>query len=216
MAAAELPPFLNAYGNVSKVLQAIKTAGTPPRFTQDFLAELGFTGGGARPILPLLKRIGLLGSDGAPTPLYTQFRNPTQSGQAMATAIRQGYRKLFSVNEQAQKLGREELEGLLMQITGLEAGSTTLRAIYYTFEALKSFAALDAPADPPANIVVREEKAEPQPPPAPPPFSETPPFLRGEVGMSLGYTINLNLPETDNIAVFNAIFQSLRENLLKR
>jgi hypothetical protein len=66
---------------VSKVLQAIKNAGTPQRFTQDFLAELGFTGGGARPIIPLLKRIGMLGTDGAPTPLYTQFRNPTQSGQ---------------------------------------------------------------------------------------------------------------------------------------
>ena len=30
----------------------------------------------------------------------------------------------------------------------------------------------------------------------------------------LGYTINLNLPQTSDIAVFNAIFKSLKEHLL--
>jgi hypothetical protein len=33
--------------------------------------------------------------------------------------------------------------------------------------------------------------------------------------LSLGYTINLNLPATSDIAVFNAIFKSLREHLLR-
>jgi len=35
-------------------------------------------------------------------------------------------------------------------------------------------------------------------------------------GLNLGYTINLHLPATSDIAVFNAIFKSLRENLLSR
>ena len=34
------------------------------------------------------------------------------------------------------------------------------------------------------------------------------------LGMNLSYTINLNLPATSDIAVFNSIFKSLRENLL--
>lgn len=38
----------------------------------------------------------------------------------------------------------------------------------------------------------------------------------GEVGMNLSYTINLNLPETENLAVFNAIFTALRTHLLAR
>ena len=33
-------------------------------------------------------------------------------------------------------------------------------------------------------------------------------------GIKLGYTINLNLPATSDIAVFDAIFKSLREHLL--
>lgn len=33
-------------------------------------------------------------------------------------------------------------------------------------------------------------------------------------GLSLGYTVNLHLPATSDVAVFNAIFRSLREHLL--
>lgn len=36
-----------------------------------------------------------------------------------------------------------------------------------------------------------------------------------KLGLNLAYTINLNLPATADIAVFNAIFKSLKENLLK-
>jgi hypothetical protein len=32
--------------------------------------------------------------------------------------------------------------------------------------------------------------------------------------LNLGYTINLQLPSTTDVAVFNAIFKSLREHLL--
>ena len=36
-----------------------------------------------------------------------------------------------------------------------------------------------------------------------------------KVEMNLSYTINLNLPATSDISVFNAIFRSLKEHLLK-
>jgi len=40
--------------------------------------------------------------------------------------------------------------------------------------------------------------------------------LRREFDLNLSYTINLVLPKTDDAAVFNAIFKSLRENLLRK
>jgi hypothetical protein len=36
-----------------------------------------------------------------------------------------------------------------------------------------------------------------------------------KTSLNLGYTINLNLPATSDAGVYNAIFRSLRENLLK-
>jgi len=36
-----------------------------------------------------------------------------------------------------------------------------------------------------------------------------------ELQLNLAYTINLVLPKSDDVAVFNAIFRSLRDNLLR-
>jgi len=37
-----------------------------------------------------------------------------------------------------------------------------------------------------------------------------------EFDLGLSYTINLVLPKTDDVAVFNAIFKALRDNLLRK
>jgi len=39
---AELP-YMNTSGNIGAILERIKTAGTPPKFTNQFLQSLGFT-----------------------------------------------------------------------------------------------------------------------------------------------------------------------------
>lgn len=105
------PPFMNAYGLVPKVLDKIIEAQKPERFTQDFLStKLGFSGGSARAIIPLLKRIGFLSSDGVPTPLYSKFRNSDTRGSAMAQALRTGYREVFERNEYVQDLPKDKLK----------------------------------------------------------------------------------------------------------
>jgi hypothetical protein len=49
--------------------------------------------------------------------------------------------------------------------------------------------------------------------PAEMPAEVRPPTVNG--GLNLSYTINLNLPETSDVEVFNAIFRSLKDNLLR-
>jgi Family of unknown function (DUF5343) len=193
-------PYLQAYGNITKALSKIQSASTPSRFTQDFLVtKLGMSGGSATPLIPFLKRTGFLGSDGSPTELYKQFRNPSQSGAAVAEALRVGYGPLYEVNEYVHDLDDKDLMGLVVQITGSEGKSKLVRSIVSSFKALKEFADFDTPlADPDA--------------PAPTAPAEAPQI--GTAGVNLGYTINLNLPATSDVAVFNAIFKSLREHLL--
>jgi Family of unknown function (DUF5343) len=193
---------MNAYGNVSKILKKIKDAKTPDRFTLDFLGtNLGFKGGGARPFIPLAKRLGLLNSDGTPTEVYKRFRGTdSESKQAIAEGIRRGYPSIFARNEYAYRLPRKELEGLVTEMTGLDAGSGTIKAIVATFEALKQFA--DFEAKPEEDETNQEDKK-----------GAVPPTKQPE-SLHLTYTINLNLPSTSDIAVFNAIFKALREHLL--
>jgi hypothetical protein len=196
-------PYVTAYGALTKALEKIKEASTPDRFTQDFLAtKLGLKGGSPKPVIPFLKRTGFLGSDGTPTSLYKRFRNPAQSGQAAAEALRHGYTPLYEVNEYAHDLSDADLKGLVVQVSGLKGDSSTTKAIIGSFKALKSFADFDA------AVVETQEEAGATDILAPP--------VDEQLGsIKLGYTINLNLPATSDVAVFNAIFKSLREHLLR-
>src|SRR4051794_25208987 len=113
-------PYLNAPGYITKVLDKIKEAETPPRFSQDFLATtLQMPGGSPRPLIPFLKRIGFLTSDGSPTELYKRFRG-AQSGAAAAEGLRVGYRPLYRANEYAHDASDQKLKDLIVQVTGAE------------------------------------------------------------------------------------------------
>lgn len=97
--ASSKVPYLQAYGNIEKALDKITQAAVPTKFTQDFLATtLDMPGGGARPVIPYLKRAGFLSSDGTPTDLYKQFRNPSLRDTAAAQGIRNAYSDLSRVS----------------------------------------------------------------------------------------------------------------------
>lgn len=213
MADASLP-YVVSTGSLTKALVKIQSAATPDRFTLDFLGtKLGLKGGGARPVLPFFKRAGLLASDGTPTDLYRRFRNKHQRGAAAAEALRTGYQVLYEANEYAHELEDDELRGLIVQLTGADEGSRVLAATVGSFKALKEYADFDASA----TVTIDDQTpTEPATVNADAPVEDAamPPGL-GTAGLNIGYTINLHLPATSDIAVFNAIFKSLRENLLR-
>lgn len=110
------------------------------------------------------------------------------------------------MNENAHQLPEKDLKGLLVQATGLEPESSTVKAILGSFKALRQVATFDG-----GTTGTQEEKEQAvadvevhQP---------SGPKLDANIGLS--YTINLNLPATSDIAVFNAIFKSLRDHLLR-
>lgn len=198
------PPYLSGYGTITKALERLKKASTPDKFSQDFLAtKLDMKGGSPKQVIPYLKRIGFLGSDGAPTNLYERFRNDAHSGAAAAEALRIGYRVLYDINEYVHEASDEEIIGVITQATGAEKGARTTKAILGSFKALRSFADFEAPisqVDDPGGS-------------AAPTHSPATDGL-GVSSLGIGYTINLHLPATSDVAVFNAIFKSLRDNLL--
>lgn len=204
---------MNSYGLVTKIFDKIIAASQPDRFTVDFLkTKLGYDSGSSRPFIPLLKRLGFIGSDGTPMPLYSKFRNKDSRGAAMAEAIRKGYAEVYERNEYAHDLDKAKFKNLVIEMTGLAADNPTVNAIVNTFFALKSYATFDGEAAPvgagkKGDVIVLDKKDDDPPPP--------PPLRRENAGLNLSYTINLNLPETTDVEVFNAIFRSLKENLLK-
>lgn len=205
-------PYVNQPGSMITILEKIRTAKTPERFTADFLGtKLGFKGGNYRQFIPLAKRLGLLGSDGSPTDLYKKFRNGESSKAAMAQAIRTGYREAFERNEYAASLDKGKFKGLVVEVTGLESESRVVQLTCQTFEKLKQLADFDAKLssdehsaeDGSGNGNVNES-------------NDAASVSSADVSLGLSYTINLVLPKTDDPAIFNAIFRALRENLLRK
>jgi hypothetical protein len=203
-------PSVTAYGNISKALRALTEAPTPPRFTQDFLStKLAMPGGSARPVIPFFKKAGLLSSDGTPTELYNEFRNGDLRGGAAAKALRNAYSGLYSYNEYLHDLDDQKLKNVIVQATGLKEDSTTAKSIFGSFKALKDFADFDgvaAPAAPKAEAETVKPRAS---------RKASADEALDPIDLRLGYTINLNLPATTDIEVFNAIFSSLRTHLLR-
>ena len=202
-------PYLATPGSIKTALERIRSAATPDRVTGDFVeTKLQIKGGQGSAILPYLKKIGLVASNGSPTSLYRAFRNPATGGAAIASAIKLGYKPLGDVNEYFYELDDQKLRGLIVQVTGSEPDSASTRLIVSTLKAIKEFASFDDALEDKGTTLVA-------------PNSEATSIDRGygreqenRVGLNLAYTINLNLPATADQAVFNAIFRSLKENLL--
>jgi hypothetical protein len=193
-----------------KILEKIQSAKTPDRFTHDFLeTKLGFKGGNYRQFIPLAKRLGFLATDGSPTDLYKKFRNTDSAKAAMAQALRAGYGEVFERNEYAYNLDRDKFKGLVVEITGLETNNRVVQLICQTWENLRKLA--DFEADLP---IERSDDQDIEDLPAG--TAEEYRKRDQEVPVGLSYVINLVLPKTDDAAVFNAIFKSLRDNLLRK
>lgn len=99
------------------------------------------------------------------------------------------------------------MQGLIVEITGLEQKDKVVQLVSQTFGTLKEFADFDKKLiSEPTGIEnpLTEET------------SKGIPSGDKDPGLNLAYIINLVLPKTDDPAVFNAIFKALRENLLRR
>lgn len=213
-------PYVMAYGNIKKALEAIIVAAVPDRFTQDFLStKLTIKGGNAKSVIPFLKKVGFLNGDGTPTETYNDFRIESSRSRAANSSILSGYSVLSEMNEYFYDLADKELKELIVRATGMAAGSSSVTSILGSIKALKDYADFTIPADnkaPKETTKSTPEQVIEQPVEKPKKTStghENENFSRLN-DVRLGYTININLPASSDIAVYNAIFKSLKDNIL--
>lgn len=205
---AEYPPYVNAYNGIPTLFNKIKTAAVPPKFTVDFLGTvLDMKSSSYRAMIPLLKKLGFIDSANVPTQAYKDFREDSLSGNVMAERLREAYKALFQANEYAWKLSKKDLTAKLKSLTGVADDDQYIPSVAGTFLALSELAKWEGSApkkkEPTTDDIDKGDGARKR-------EKEFP-----DERLRLSYTINLNLPATTEIEVFNAIFKSLRENLLR-
>lgn len=192
-------------GKLKTALEKIIEAERPEVFNKDFVETyLTVSGGSAAPIPSILKRVGFISSDGRPTDLYARFQTERGRADAALEGLKAGFGELFKKNKFAHSAPEDKIKDLLVEITGLKKNDTILNQIYGTFDAFRSFV--------PASFVSNGQSSDP----AKNDEQAQPPVKNNSepANFGLSYHINIVLPETKDVAVFNAIFQSLKQNLL--
>ena len=207
-------PYSTSVGTLERMLEKIIKPTVPERFTQDFVnTKLQMKGGTANSCIPFLKKMGFVASDGSPTDLYREYRNPAKRGTAIAKAVREVYSRLYEMNEYVHDASDEEVLGLIVECTGSEPDSSVTKFTLATFNMLRKKADFDAVEQtivddtPEAIHQINSTTSMPQ-------TAKEEYTADDKRKINLSYTINLNLPVTKDIEVFNAIFKSLKQHIL--
>ncbi|MGF1629503.1 MAG: DUF5343 domain-containing protein [Kiloniellaceae bacterium] len=201
-------PYSTSPGVLKRALDQIITAERPDKFGADYMATiLKLTGGGARAVPPFLKKMQFLGTDGAPSPLYSKFKTDSGRSQAAYEGLRNAFGELFRRNEYIHKADESAVKDTIVEITGLKKTDPIVRLMYSTFDVVRSFIVGDVSA------TTEKGKPEPEEDDGGAPHHSDGAIAGRRIGLS--YQINIILPETENVAVFNSIFKSLRDNLLR-
>lgn len=183
----------------------IRDGQAPERFTHQLLKDWGFSSTNDRAFIPLLKALGFLTADGKPTPRYHEYRDHSRSKAVMAQALRDAYSDIFLIKEHPTTSDRAAVEGKFKSFHN--ASDNVAGLMSKTFFGLLALADLKArssvttPLQEPAERTVETESTRSE---------EGGPKARRP---GLHYNIQIHLPATKDVEVYNAIFRSLRDHL---
>lgn len=201
------PAYMTSVKHVKEIFAKIKSAGTPPKFTVEFLkSSLGFSSSSDRAIVPVLKHIKLLSDDGTPTDRYNQFRGPN-GDTVLAQAIREAYADVFLANENANSMSDKELKDLFSSLTGkgdsvAQKMSTTFKTLCGLADFNGTAAAIDTDTDNGQETAASDDTTP-----------EPLPKLQHGTTLTLRHDIHVHLPATSDVSVYKAIFRAINEEL---
>lgn len=208
-------PYMISNNKIDPIIEAIHSAAKPPKFSHEFLKKLGFNSSNDRAVIPLFKRLGFLTDSGVPTSHYDDLKDKTKRASALGQRIRDLYSDIYSINTAIHNGTEDEIKGAISRVTGKDA--TSVGRYYSTFKALTALADFET-----TPAAVKEKKRIKE---GDEKKSSSEAQGQEQTGSNLGdngktvasgfhYNIQIHLPATTDISVYNAIFKSLKDNLI--
>lgn len=208
--------YLTSTKNLEGIFNAIQTAQAPDKFTLKFLESLEYKSSGDRLIIGILKGLGFLDDSGSPTDRYFRFLDQGEAGKVLAESIKEAYEDLFRINTKANELSESEVKNKLKTLLQGQKSDAILDDMAKTFRALCNLAdwkqssatktinedhskdskKSDIKIEDLKTIFDEQKSAYPE-------------------NLQLCYNIQIILPATRDTAVYDALFKSLKEHLLK-
>jgi hypothetical protein len=202
--------YLNSTKNTAAILEAMQRAQVPDRFTFEFLKQLGFGSSGDRPMIGVLKAIGFLDDASGPTDRYRRFKDKSIAKGVLAQGIREGYADVFAIDTEAHAKSIHDINGVFARLS--DKGESVTSRMAMTFKVLSGLADFSAGAGAQEPTPPMLEEPPPPPPPPPPPGDRDKDQLNSV--LTLRHDIHVHLPLSTDVAVYDAIFRSLKANLI--
>ena len=214
---ALLNQSVQVYGQIEKFLSTLREGQAPDKFTREYLKDIGFKSSNFHQFIPLLKGLGFLTSDGVPTERYREFLDPTKWRKVIAEAIRDAYSDIFVIKSRPSMSDLKLISG--------KYKSTYNQSEIAAERSARTFLALLGLADQDTLFGTTKPKASSaqsgQEPPEKKKFpqKETDDEIRSSPkktdAIEFHYNIQIHLPATKDVEVYNAIFKSLKEHVVE-
>ncbi|MDN3547453.1 DUF5343 domain-containing protein [Mucilaginibacter aquaedulcis] len=208
--------YLNSVKNLPAIMKKIIEGTAPDKFTTEHLKKIGFASSTDRAVLGLLKDLGFISDSGSPTQRYHDYRNTSKSNKILGEALKDAYTEIFHINEKPSQSDRPAITGLFKsthnvsdQVAGFMAN---------TFLTLLSLADITGTSK--LSPKKDNDKTKTEDNHSHTGIETLSPMNNNGLNVissivpNLRYNIEIHLPSTKDIEVYNAIFKSLREHLL--
>jgi hypothetical protein len=206
--------YLITTKNLQSVINSVVSAKAPERFNNKFLESLEFKSTNDRLYVGLFKSLGLIDESGMPLQRYYQFIDQSETNRVLAQGILEAYEDLFNLRKDAQNLTAAEVKNKLKTITQGQKSDAVLDNMTRTFKALCDIADWTTIKEDKTVNQNSHEKAEDIFQNAVKKVPDVEEQKQTASSFQLKYDIHIHLPETTNMAVYDAIFKSLKNHLV--
>lgn len=192
--------------NIQDIMQKIIEGAPPEKFNVEHLKAIGFGVSNDRAVVPLLKDLDFLTADGTPTARYKDYRDKSRSRNIMAQAIKEKYSDLFTISENISESHRDAIIGRFKSVNSVTDDiASRMAATFFTLLKLADLNSNEVKAKP-ADVddktrpAGRDEGSNEQ--------------NKTSKNIQLAYNIQIQLPATKDIEIYNAIFKSIKNNIM--
>lgn len=199
--------YTEAYGKLGEFFSKLRDGQAPPQFTHQYLRDLGFKSNKQRAYIPILKALGFLSPDGKPTQRYSEYRDHSKSKSVMGEALKEAYADIFLIKAKPTNADYSAVEGKFKSYHNASDNvSLNMRRTFYALLELADLSDKQKTKESPSADHQGKDggKAGED--------SVVPPSHPGHP-LGLHYNIQIHLPATKDVEVYNAIFKSLKEHL---
>ncbi len=176
-------PYTVNHNKLPAFFSSLYTNSVPKKVTCRFIASIGFKSSKERDLYGFLHAFGFVDQDGAPTPRYVEFKQSASPEVFVSSCAKDVYSDLLAASVDAADL--LELSALIQNMYP-DATGAQVSLMCSTFYALNTYTSF-MPAVMEKNSTGKATKRP--------------------------INININLPETDNEAVYGVIFKYLKDIL---